>query len=158
MSVQQRIHDLLNQAKVPLFTIYKAKKFFYWIRAFLRKRWSWTKKKIKRNHFNCLLLRRLRRTHKKTVRKIIKHDLSLELNSSDYTVGSLLENKIAPSNPNIGSLKTAIGEEWNKISKEFILKVSKSFRSRVDGIIKKCSPYWVNLQFYIYLLIFLFIF
>ena len=35
------------------------------------------------------------------------------------------------------SLKTAIEEEWNKMSGEFILKVWKSFRWRVDTIIEK---------------------
>ena len=41
------------------------------------------------------------------------------------------------SDPNIGSLKIAIEEEWNKISEEFILKVFKSFRRNVDTIIEK---------------------
>ena len=36
----------------------------------------------------------------------------------------VLENKTnATSNPNIGLLKIAIEEEWNKMSEEFILKV-----------------------------------
>ena len=39
---------------------------------------------------------------------------------------SILENKTnTTSHPNIGSLKTAIEEEWNKISVEFILKAFK---------------------------------
>ena len=41
------------------------------------------------------------------------------------------------SHPNIGSLKTAIEEEWDKMSEEFILKVCKSFRRCVDTIIEK---------------------
>ena len=41
------------------------------------------------------------------------------------------------SPPNIGSLKTAIEQEWNKMSEEFILKPRKSFRRRVDTIIEK---------------------
>ncbi len=32
--------------------------------------------------------------------------------------------------PNIGSLKTAIEEEWNKMSEEFILKACKSFQKQ----------------------------
>ena len=36
------------------------------------------------------------------------------------------------SDTNIGSLKTAIQEEWNKRSEEFILKVNKPFRRRID--------------------------
>ena len=53
---------------------------------------------------------------------------------------------------NIDSLKTAIEEEWNKMSKEFILKVCKSFQKRVDTIIekKKWRSYWVNLRFDVY--------
>ena len=36
----------------------------------------------------------------------------------------VLENKTnATSHPNIDSLKTPIEEEWNKMPKEFILKV-----------------------------------
>ena len=35
----------------------------------------------------------------------------------DYDIWGALENKThATSNPNIGSLKTAIEEEWNKMS------------------------------------------
>ena len=40
-------------------------------------------------------------------------------------------------NPNIALLKTAIEEEWNKMSKEFILKADKSYRRCVDTIIEK---------------------
>ena len=43
----------------------------------------------------------------------------------------------AISNPNIGSVKTAIEEEWNKMSEEFILKACKSFRRGVYLIIEK---------------------
>ena len=50
----------------------------------------------------------------------------------------VIENKTnATSHLNIGSLKTVIEEEWNKMSEEFILKAYKSFRIRVDTIIKK---------------------
>ena len=49
-----------------------------------------------------------------------------------------LENKTnAISHPNIGSPKTAIEDDWNKMSEEFILKVCKSFRRRADTIIEK---------------------
>ena len=50
----------------------------------------------------------------------------------------VLENKINPTSlPNIGLLKTAIEEEWNKMFKEFILKTCKSFLKYVDSIIEK---------------------
>ena len=39
--------------------------------------------------------------------------------------------------PNIGLLKTAPEEEWNRISEELILKAYQSFRRRVDTIIEK---------------------
>ena len=60
----------------------------------------------------------------------------------DYAIWGVLENKTnATSHPNIGSLKTAFEEEWNKMSEEFILKACKSFRRRVDTIIeKKMAP------------------
>ena len=42
----------------------------------------------------------------------------------DYAKWGVLENKTnATLHQNIGSLKTAIEEEWNKMSEEFILKV-----------------------------------
>ena len=56
----------------------------------------------------------------------------------DYTIWGILENKTnATSHPNIGLLKTAVEEEWNKINEEFILKVYKLFRRHVDTIIEK---------------------
>ena len=47
------------------------------------------------------------------------------------------KKKNATSHPNIGSLKTAIEEGWNKMSEEFILKACKSFPRRIDTIIEK---------------------
>ena len=53
-------------------------------------------------------------------------------------VGRLKNKKTnATSHPNIGSFKTAIEEEWHKMSEEFILKACKSFQKRVDTIIEK---------------------
>ena len=43
----------------------------------------------------------------------------------------------ATSHPNIGSLKSAIKEEWNKVSEELILKACKSFQMCVNTIIEK---------------------
>ena len=43
----------------------------------------------------------------------------------------------ATSHSNIGSLKTAIEEDWNRTSQDFILKEWKSFWRRVDTIIEK---------------------
>ena len=77
----------------------------------------------------------------------------------------VLENKTnATSHPNIGSLKTAIEEEWNKMSEKFILKACKSFRMRVDSIIekrkkkKKKKKVVMLSKFTVYLIILLFIF
>ena len=59
-------------------------------------------------------------------------------NPLDYAIWGVLENKTnATSHPNIGSLTTAIGEEWNKMSEEFILKARKSFWRRDDTMIEK---------------------
>ena len=66
------------------------------------------------------------------MRTEIKQDLSPELNPLDYALWTVLDNKT-----NIGSLKIAVEEEWNKISEEFILKPCKLFRRRVGKIIKK---------------------
>ena len=50
----------------------------------------------------------------------------------------ILENKTnTTSHPNIGSLKTAIEKEWNKMSEEFILKACKLFQKHIDTIIEK---------------------
>ena len=58
----------------------------------------------------------------------------------DYAIWGVLENKInATYHSNIGSLKTAIEEEWNKMFEEFILKTCKSFRMCVDTIIEKMA-------------------
>ena len=52
---------------------------------------------------------------------------SLILNSLDYVIWVIIENKVnATSLLNNGSLKTTIEKEWNIISTEFILKSSKS--------------------------------
>ena len=73
---------------------------------------------------------------KKTVRTAIKQDLSLY--HLDYAIWGVLENKTnATAHLNIGLLKNAFEEEWDKISEEFILKAYESFWRRVDKIIEK---------------------
>ena len=42
----------------------------------------------------------------------------------------------ATSHPNIGSVKTAIEEEWNKMFEQLILKACKSFQRCTDTIKK----------------------
>ena len=65
---------------------------------------------------------------------------SQNLNSHDYTEWGILENKInATFHQNIGSLKTSIEEEWNKMSEEFILKDCKLFQRHVATIIEKMA-------------------
>ena len=76
--------------------------------------------------------------HEKTVRTAIKQDLSPDLKPLDYIIWGILENETnATSHPNIGSLKNAIEEEWNKMSEEFILMACKLFCRHVDTIIEK---------------------
>ena len=83
-----------------------------------------------RKHANAL------KAHKKTVKTAIKQDLSSDLHPLDCAIWGVLENKTnATSNPN----KTAMEEEWDKMSEEFILKTYKSFRRRVDTIIEKMA-------------------
>ena len=83
------------------------------------------------------------KVHEKTVRTAIKQDLSPDRNPLDYTIWSVLEKKTnATSYRNIGSLKTALAEEWNKMFEEFILKACKSFRRPVDAIIEKKKKWW----------------
>ena len=78
------------------------------------------------------------KVHEKTVRTAIRQDLSPDLNPLDSTIWGVLENKTnATSLSNIGSLKTAIEEEWNKMCEESILKACKLFQRRVDTITEK---------------------
>ena len=72
----------------------------------------------------------------------IKQDLSPVVNPLDYAIYGILENKTnATSHPNIGSLKIAIEEEWNKMSEEFFLKVWKLVQRPVDTIIEKTGSH-----------------
>ena len=67
---------------------------------------------------------------------------------SKHNTWDVLENKTHRTyHPNIGMLKTAIEEEWNKISEEFILKTWKSFLRWVDILIEKNGGYIYNLLF-----------
>ena len=76
----------------------------------------------------------------KVQEKIIKQNLSPDLNPLDYDIGRVLEDKTnATSHRNIGSLKTAIEKEWNKMSEEFILNACKLFWGYVDTIIEKMA-------------------
>ena len=62
---------------------------------------------------------------------------SRDYNHLDNAISDTSENKTnATSDANIGSLKSAIKEEWNKMSAEFILRACKLFRRRVDTIIE----------------------
>ena len=68
------------------------------------------------------------KVNEKSVRTAIKEDLGLGRNPLDYAVWGVLENKANTiSHQNIGSLKTVIEEESNKMSEEFILKACKPF-------------------------------
>ena len=78
----------------------------------------------------------------KKISEIIRISLwpptSSDLNHLNYTILGALENKTnATSHRNIGLLKTAIEEEWNKMSEEFILKAYKLCWRCVDKIIEK---------------------
>ena len=67
------------------------------------------------------------KTKPKKISEIIEVSLwpasSSYLNPLDYAVRGIFENQTnATPHPNIRSLKTAIEEEWNKMSEEFSLK------------------------------------
>ena len=68
------------------------------------------------------------------MRIAIKQDLSPNLNPLHYAIEN---NTNITSHPNFGSLKSAIEEEWDKMSEVFILKACKSFRWCIDTMIKK---------------------
>ena len=71
-----------------------------------------------------------------------------DLNPLDYNIWGVLENKTkATFYQNIGSLKTAIEEVWNKMSEKFIMKICKSFRWYVNTIIEKISEHIEKIYF-----------
>ena len=132
-----------SEKKIEIFavsfsTLYEAKKKKTSEKIFLRK-WGvddWTKEDEKKA-FKLLSLWQLRRiwphqqestqmnwkSSKKTMRTEIKENSSPDLNPLDYSQWSVLENKTnATSHSNIGSLKTATDNEWNRMSEEFIFK------------------------------------
>ena len=83
------------------------------------------------------------KTRPKEISEIIEVSLwppfSSDLALLDYAVWGILENKInATSSPNIGSLKTANEEEWDKMSVKFI-SICKLSQRRVDIIVGKNS-------------------
>ena len=97
------------------------------------------------------------KVHEKTVKTGIKYDLSPNFNPFDYAIWGVLKRT---SHLNIGSLKTSILEEWNSVQIiyfECIKIVSKECWSN-NWKKKKWWPDWVNLLFYMYLLISLFIY
>ena len=74
------------------------------------------------------------------MRTAIKQDLNRDLNHFDWAIWVVFENKTnATSHQNIGSLKIAVEEEWNKMSEEFVLKTCKPFRRHVDTITEKMA-------------------
>ena len=78
------------------------------------------------------------KVHEKTVRTAIKQDLRHDVKPLSYAILGVLENKNNGTFLfNVGSYKTAIEEEWNKMCEEFILKTCKSFLRRVDTIFEK---------------------
>ena len=82
--------------------------------------------------------------------------LSPDLNPLDYAVWGVLENKTnTTAHPNIGLLKIAIEEEWNKMSVEFILKACKSFWRCVEKmviILNKFTVFCLSSYFVVYFL------
>ena len=120
-----------------------SKKDFFQKRSFLKKRrrGGFTKTKQRKEGFlislataikgPTILIRKYANeliVHEKTVRTAIKQDLSPDLKTLDYAKRGVLENKANAIFPlYISSLKTAIENEWNKMSEEFILKSCLSF-------------------------------
>ena len=153
---QERICDLLNAETKPkiLCLPYTMKRKKIHKKSFLRKSGSGRVNKKEKKVFLIALAMAIKKdltasirknanqlkVHQITVWTAIKQDLSPDLNPLDYATQGVLENKTnATSDPNIGSLKIAVEEEWNKISEEFILKAYKSSRRRVNTIIEKNS-------------------
>ena len=76
-------------------------------------------------------------------------------NPLDYSIWDILENNTnGTSHSNNCSFKTAIEEEWNKMSEEFILKARKSFRTSVDTIIVKMAAILTKFTFFLSIFLF----
>ena len=97
--------------------------------------------------------------HKKIVRTAIKQDLSPDRDPLDCVICGVLENRLnATSHPNTDSFKTAIGNDGNKTSEEFILKACKSFRKHDDtsekmvAILSKFTLLCLSSYFVVYFL------
>ena len=79
------------------------------------------------------------------ITKYLKVIYGPNLNSLYYAIWGILENKTnATAHPNIGSLKTGIEKERNKMTEDIIMKACKSFQKRVGKIPEKKKL--VNLQ------------
>ena len=75
-------------------------------------------------------------------KKLWRQQLKTRFRPFDFAIWDVLENKTnTTADPNIGLLKHAIEEEWNKMSEEFILKEFESSQSHVDTIILKNGGY-----------------
>lgn len=62
---------------------------------------------------------------------------SADLNPLDYAIWGVLEQATNKTpHPNVDCLKEAIKREWNKLSTEFVINSCKSFRHRVEAVIK----------------------
>ena len=132
---RQRIYDLLNAVRKRRSRILNKKRkegFLTFLTSVIKKDPTASIRK----HANELKI------HEKTVRIANKQDLNPDFNPLDFAIWSILENKTnATYRLNIGSLKTAIEKEWNKMSKKCLLKAYKSFQRRVDTITGKKKNY-----------------
>ena len=180
---RQRIYDLLNAEARPKFLCLPYTKqsffvffffFFFTEKQFFKEKGEWRIKQKRKEGFLTVLTTAIKKepitsikkhaseleVHEKMVGTVIKRDLISDHNSFDYVIWDVLENKInTTSHLNIGSFTTTIGEEWNKMSEEIILKTCKSFRRRAYSIIEKhWYPYRVNLLLCVYLLVLLLFF
>ena len=158
MKKPHRIYDLLNAETNPIqsFFVYRiqSKENIFTEKEHFKKKWKWRiEQKTKRSLLTALAMVIKKdsttsigkyanelKVYEKTVWTVVKEDLSPNLSPFNCAIWGVLENKTnATSHPYIGSLKTVIEEEWNKMSDEFILKACKSFQRRVDTIIEKMA-------------------
>ena len=142
----------LDQAKLSLLPVYKAKKKKnYRKRSFLRTRGveDWTKKR--KESFLTALATVIKKdpttslrkdanelkVHAKTVRTAIKQESSTNLNLLDFAIWGVLENKTnASSHLNIGSLKIAIEEDKIKYQKSIFWRQANRFKGVLIELLK----------------------
>ncbi|QQP49269.1 Putative transposable element, partial [Caligus rogercresseyi] len=74
--------------------------------------------------------------------KVTQEFLSPDANPLDYSFWVQVESKACTvRHPNVEALKTAVDEEWNKMTTDYIKRTCSTFRKRIEAIIAANGGY-----------------